>query len=295
MTLLIFIVGLTLGFLIPRSPRVMTSQDSNQGNDQNKLKELGLKFQKISEEDIQEYLQLKEMKAKYEKADEIFGKILNIFLLDLGLRISGKQLEELKAQTHPSFENSQPVQPSPVQIEKIDPPKPETQERPKRMAISNHGNYSEEQVLKLLEEKKLENALNSWTAAKPLNREAFNLISGRFAGTISFSDATRNSLELEMELIGARFNNGVINGEFLLKTTDPSDPKYRDTTTYKPNSKISNFRLAEDGALLVEAMGGDGLFQLYYFSRTNSFQGSLYEKRGLENFKRTGNIWLSRR
>lgn len=89
---------------------------------------------------------------------------------------------------------------------------------------------------------------------------------------------------------------GQVIGEFFLQTTDPSNPKYRDRTRYPPNSKIPNFRLADDGAILVEAMGGgDGIFQLYFFPQTNSFQGNLYEKRGLDNFKRSGSIILNRR
>src|SRR6185436_1827882 len=59
------------------------------------------KFEKITEQDIDEYIHLKDMKAKYEKADEIFGKILNIFLLDLGLRMSAKQINDLKSAPPP--------------------------------------------------------------------------------------------------------------------------------------------------------------------------------------------------
>ncbi|MEQ1875923.1 MAG: hypothetical protein ABL958_04700, partial [Bdellovibrionia bacterium] len=67
-----------------------------------KLEALKSKFQSISEKDIDEYIKLKDMKTKYEKADEIFGKILSIFLLDLGMRVSGQKLDEWKQASPPS-------------------------------------------------------------------------------------------------------------------------------------------------------------------------------------------------
>ncbi len=293
--LMIFVAGLTLGYIIPRTSNLKPTPLSSDRESQDKLNDLKNKLQTISEEDINEYIQLKDMKAKYEKADEIFGKILTLFLLDLGLKISEKQIEELKTSTYTLTENNQPVPSEKADTSEAESIKPVAQVSDEKTYANSRNFESDEKTSKLLNEKILSNPIATWSAAKPINRKAFNLIDGHFIGNIFFVEPDKTPLELEMELSNASFEKGQVIGEFLLKTTDPSNPKYRDTTRHEPNSKISNFRLADDGAILVEAMGGDGIFQLYYFKQTNSFQGSLYEKRGLDSFKRTGGILLNRR
>ncbi len=293
--LMIFVAGLTLGYIIPRNSNLTHPLLSADRESQDKLNNLKDKMQKISEEDINEYIQLKDMKAKYEKADEIFGKILSLFLLDLGLKMSEKQIEDLKTSSPTLSENNQPIPPEEAKISEAESIKPVAQASAEKTYGSHRNLESDEKTSKLFNEKILSNPIATWSAAKPINRQTFNLIDGHFTGNIFFVEPDKTPLDLEMELSGASFEKGHVLGEFLLKTTDPSNPKYRDTTRYEPNSKIPNFRLADDGALLVEAMGGDGIFQLYYFKQNNSFQGSLYEKRGLDSFKRTGSILLNRR
>ncbi len=292
---MIFVAGLTLGYFIPRTSNLSTPLLSSDRSSQDKLNDLKDKLQKISEEDINEYIKLKDMKAKYEKADEIFGEILTLFLFDLGLKISAKQIEDLKTNSYTLPEKNQALAQEKAIINEVEPIKPSAQASIEKTVSSTRNFESGEQASKFLNEKILINPIATWSAAQPINRNTFNLIDGRFIGNIFFVEADKTPLDLEMELSNAHFEKGQILGAFLLKTTDPTNPKYRDTTHYEPNSKIPNFRLADDGAILVEAMGGDGIFQLYYFKQTNSFQGNLYEKRGLDSFKRTGSILLNRR
>jgi hypothetical protein len=294
------IVGLTAGFFlrgyVKSAPPPTPTCEENICEE--KLKALKSKFEKISEEDINEYIQLKEMKAKYEKADEIFGKILNIFLLDLGLRVSAQQMADLKSAPKVPPPTAEPATPQlPLQKAEVRTqdvaasPKP----MPRRILLKTRNIESDDQIKKIVNEAVLENALSSWGSAVPLQRSDFNFVRGRFAGQIIFLNKEKKPWDVELELTNARFDRGRIIGEFILKTIDPANPKHRDTTTYDAGSTIPNFRSAEDGAILVEAMGGDGLFQLYYFNRLNAFQGNVYEKEGLNPFKRTGTISLYRR
>src|SRR5688500_10675646 len=95
-TMVMFGLGIGLAIGLSRGQSQNQSQQQFQSAkqvqelaDPEKLNELKGKFRELSENDIADYIRLKDMRAKYEKADEIFGKILSIFLLDLGLRISG--------------------------------------------------------------------------------------------------------------------------------------------------------------------------------------------------------------
>lgn len=54
------------------------------------------KLQKLTENELDEYLKLKSLEEKYKKADEILGKAIMIFLADLGLRISDDKVEFAK-------------------------------------------------------------------------------------------------------------------------------------------------------------------------------------------------------
>ena len=50
-------------------------------------------FSEISSVDIEEYLRLKTMEEKYQKAEEILGKILLIFFADLDIHLTQSQRE----------------------------------------------------------------------------------------------------------------------------------------------------------------------------------------------------------
>lgn len=50
--------------------------------------ELLAKFQELTAADLEEYYRLKTAEDKYKKADEILGKVMAIFLADLGLHAS---------------------------------------------------------------------------------------------------------------------------------------------------------------------------------------------------------------
>jgi hypothetical protein len=294
-SILILCIGLAIGlfFRKPTIPVPVISCDEKQCEE--KLTALKSKFEKISEEDIDEYIRLKDMKTKYEKADEIFGKILNIFLLDLGLRMTAKQIDDLKSAPTPLPYTRQDPEPQLSKAETRQRVPPISNPLKRKRPVNTRGDSSDEGVRKLLDENALDNPISAWGGAKPLDRGGFELVRGRFVGQIIFFDKERVPWDVDMELTNAHFRNGKIIGEFQLKTVDPANPKHRDITTGEAGSTISNFRSTEDGSILVEAMGGDGVFQLYYFPVLRSFQGNVYEKHGLEEFKRTGTMILNRR
>ncbi|HEX4924723.1 MAG TPA: hypothetical protein VFV50_11575 [Bdellovibrionales bacterium] len=269
-----------------------------------KLDELRGKFQALSENEIQEYIQLKDMRAKYEKADEIFGKILNIFLLDLGLRISGDRLNELKA----AAENAQASPPQgPAQSERGTPgeklriaspaaapgtPGPMPAARPvSRKDLSRAS--SDEEARKVLDDAILPAPEASWRESDGTSRQHFHMINGTFTGLINFFEDRKPS-DVYLELVNATYEKGEIKGQLVMRVTS-GDGNSNSTTTTGQGNTIKYFKSASDGAILVETMGGNGLFQLYYFPQLNQFQGNFYGKRGLEPLKREGIVVLTKR
>ena len=51
-----------------------------------------LQFSDLSDDEMQEYLSLKDQKAKFEKANEILARIMQIFIADMGLHSAGESL-----------------------------------------------------------------------------------------------------------------------------------------------------------------------------------------------------------
>ena len=60
-----------------------------------KIPGLGGEFAQISQRELQEYMQLKDDKAKYEKANEILGRVMMLFIADMGLRVGNPDLNIL--------------------------------------------------------------------------------------------------------------------------------------------------------------------------------------------------------
>src|SRR4051812_35867240 len=79
-------LGALLGNLILQRPA--TQLDGHEA--QSELKE---KLQTLTDNDITEYYRLKNLEDKYKKADEILGKIVTLFLADLGIRVSKTTLK----------------------------------------------------------------------------------------------------------------------------------------------------------------------------------------------------------
>lgn len=81
-------------------------------------KKLGL----IADDDLEDYLHLKDLETKYKKADDILAKITLIFLADLGIHLSD---QEKKFAEHPETAHAAiPVKPSPVPSTRLSPGTP---------------------------------------------------------------------------------------------------------------------------------------------------------------------------
>jgi hypothetical protein len=77
------------------------------------------KLRALSENDIAEYYRLKTLEERYKKADEILGKVMQIFLADLGLKLSQPTVDLVK---HPP--ELAAAAPPPAAPPKPEPPKP---------------------------------------------------------------------------------------------------------------------------------------------------------------------------
>jgi hypothetical protein len=101
------------------------------------------KLQALTENEIADYYRLKTMEEKFEKANEILGKVMQIFVADLGLKISQQTLNRAK--------NPAPLASAPATPKTVLPP-PEPKSKPEEKPRPHHYSPAAVKSLKDIDE-----------------------------------------------------------------------------------------------------------------------------------------------
>ncbi len=189
---LFFIVGLFSGaHFFSKTIRVKEFQNisASTSNEGINLKKLERSIQKLTDDDLIEYAQLTEMKAKYEKADEILGKIMVLFLANIHLEIN-KNVKDYfvhnkrpKLKTLPSHPLSETTNLKKTNIG------PEVITDPFKDWDKSHFNKIESEEFEIVEIKtskfELKNPYQFFKSAKDAKSiKELGLISGKFEGDL---------------------------------------------------------------------------------------------------------------
>ncbi|MGE3975887.1 MAG: hypothetical protein AB7F59_15285 [Bdellovibrionales bacterium] len=309
-TFFLIAVALTTGLLTALFLNQPSTEDSNLCSEQMEI--LRSKFEGLSKVDIQEYLELKEAKARYEKADEILGKIMTIFLADLGIRVAQGQLKLLKEQASSVTKSNSPeltekgtvlAQAVNTQITQSNSQQAPSAAGESQLRVNTNDVHSENELKDFFKTAQLESPTNAWRIGKGLNSEGAQMVSGIFEGEIIFDQplpkGVRNNYRKEPWKV--RFETQIKNandtylGEIRHYIWNEKGKRISRTTS-GPNSELKNFRMGSDGSILIDAFGGDMIIQLYYFSNLSELSGIVYEK-GTEvgsDFLRVGILRLQK-
>lgn len=223
----------------------------------------------LSKKDYIEYTQIKDLKKKYEKADELLGKVMLLFLADVGFR----------AQKTVPFESLVPtaeVKPLPIAAESNTPvaspeKKPATNLAGRSSTIKNLG--TEKQIQDALDRAIIEDPKLEVAKGGAIIRRQARRLEGRYTGLIKFLDGKRENLSVVWDLIPDYSKSG-FSGVFNLGIHGPSQ-----NSESNGRGDIDNIvSLAEDqNGFLVSACGDRCYLQLYYNSRSDQFYGNYYE------------------
>jgi hypothetical protein len=97
---LILAAVLALGIVAGRAT-VATAPDPRQHELADQIEQTKRRLSSVlTDRELEEYRELKELRAKYEKADELLGKVLMVLIADLGLNVSKKNAQALEASAH---------------------------------------------------------------------------------------------------------------------------------------------------------------------------------------------------
>jgi hypothetical protein len=112
-----FLTGLQLAKvpLLPKSPHIC------------------LQFSGLSDDDMQDYLSLKDQKSKFEKANEILAKIMQIFIADMGLHAANEPMCRMNVTEFPIAA----VAPAPsIPAPQAEKPKEKPEAQPSKLGIT---------------------------------------------------------------------------------------------------------------------------------------------------------------
>lgn len=88
--LICVVLAFSVGFISSRyisNSKTKTSEADSSAEQCLNLTDAKANLISISQKEYQEYTQIKDLKQKYEKADELLGKIMLLFLADVGFRL----------------------------------------------------------------------------------------------------------------------------------------------------------------------------------------------------------------
>lgn len=256
------------------------------------------KFQLLADGDLEDYYRLKTMEEKYLKADELLGKIMVIFLADLGLRVSASAQNAAKqaplvAGTHA------PAPPPFVPANAPSPPVP-----PK--AVEGHSKRwekNEAQLLAVRNEREIEGMLrrvriddfdSSLKSTQLFSNRSDVLASlnGNFEGRAVVRPEGKGRTWYVHLQMAAAMQGSQLRGSAKIRMLENG----KVFSNSQNDGSIENFRefLGDGSAVLVQA-SPQAFFQLYYLKELDQVAANIYWKASaVGGFEHIGSITLKR-
>lgn len=291
---LFLIIGLVIGFLGKErlSPKAQINQVQNESTEIKKL-------EVITPEMIEDYYRLQSLEEKYQKADELLGKIIVTLLQDLGHKLNKETIK--MAENSARGDGLRNIQTGSIESEsnkKLEKSVvAETMEIKKWQVFEQSLDQVQTitQANEFLEKVKIENFDNALKASTNFKNTQQNLesIIGKFEGSadVTYSGKARIwQIEIDMDL---RMNQGSLRGRSQIKLSENGRVFSNSTDRGEPKNirEFSN----ESVALMIRASPSI-IFQVYYLKTSDNFIGNVYRLDGDEiNYKYVGTLKLNRK
>jgi len=239
------------------------------------------------------------MEEKYLKADEILGKIMVIFLADLGLRVS--QSAQTSAKQPPLVSDQRCAPPAsalaPVisAAPMISPKENDAKRWASQEAKLLNLRY-EQSVPALLRRLKIDDLDSSIKTSQAFSNKGGVLASlnGSFEGrsNVSFDDKKR-SWYIHIELAGTMEGKEKLSGNLKIRLLE-NGKVFSNSSNSGSIVAFREFLGGESQAILAKV--SDGLyFQLYYLKELDQLAGNIYRRSSdVGNFEHIGSMSLKR-
>lgn len=252
------------------------------------------KLQSLAEGDLEDYYRLKTMEDKYKKADEILGKMVVIFLADLGLRVSQRtQIASTAGKVAPPDAVPSPGHRRPTVSSVLEQNSPlgrlSSGEQQLMQVRDQH------QVAPHLQRVKIEQFENALKASQSFSNRAnvLNSLIGSFEGPSNVRIGQKDEGWLVHLDVAGNMDKGKLSG--MVRTRLLKDGK----TLSDSNSKGENieaFReFASDSSAILLKASPHIFLQLYYLRDIDQLAANIYRRQtDAEGFEHIGSAQLKR-
>lgn len=249
----------------------------------------------LTRADFEEYQSLKTMEEKYKKADEILGKIVLVFLADLGVRLSFQPAPALVSNCAPSAKKLAPRTPAST-AEDIQKKYhlSDTSARMlqwKRDEDTLMASSNEPEALEHLKKLEIKDFSTNIKNAPSIGSGNIREISGTYRGDITFSDKKKHETDWILEWT-VLMDNDRMGGNASMNLTRKND----NVTFSRGSGDITNVfsRSGSSEALIVNVYNEKGYIQIYPFQKGETWIGNYYEKEKSGQYIMSGQVSLHR-
>jgi hypothetical protein len=230
----------------------------------------------LTKKDFEEYQNLKSLEERYKKADEILGKIVTVFLAELGLKLSFKPINPAMiegscaipltaatplAAATPSTMSSEPA-PTPEQTPLA--PKTSSNEWVK-MERQLRTIHDEEKALEELRNMQIPDFFGALTEAKNVESADDLEMNGTYVGDITFFDKKAFPSDWNIRMrIQFRSTDTAQNNSYITLSKKSDNKTFSTSRSNRDGIVKQNFsRPGGSQALIVNVYGDDGYVQIY--------------------------------
>ncbi len=288
-TVLSFLAGSLITFFVMKSFSPLQEIQFSKSKEQLQL--INDKIKSFSENEYQDYLNLKDSVEKYKKADELLGKVMVLFLADLSLSLKKSEpLVDVKASADTSKSEPSTATSSTNKDEIVMSPSTIQNQSTSVLESKLLASQNQNEALKILKELELKDIATEIKNTKTLTADQLKLVSGKYVGVVTFDDKTE-PWRIEWDLDG-KIENGQVVGEQLITLSNSKKVFSRSLG----KGSIKDFAsFGEDtSAILINSYGDDGYIQLYPFANTGKIFGNYYLKDKNDKFKKIGIVFLEK-
>jgi hypothetical protein len=263
----------------------------------------------LTQKDFEEYQNLKTLEDRYQKADEILGKIMTVFLADLGMRLGYKPvgLAELDAacaipglaatpgiiaaaaasSAAPALSSEPPIAASPVATSVV-PGSEWIKNEAALLALQD-----ERAALEELRKMEIKDLFSTLKGSGAVDNSDVLQIEGVYSGTISFFDRKlhKSDWRIRWEVQGA--TQEPLDASMLITLTDKGTGKTFSRSRSKSGPLKEFMKAPGSKGLIVNVYGDDGYIQIYPLNGdTRNWVGNYYGKTGLGAYALMGQVRL---
>lgn len=252
---------------------------------------------------------LKEQKERYDQADQILAKILQVLMLDLGIKLSNDQISIIKAKVQADYKKEKSSTPVGAENKQEEQTKANiiSQTPAPQAATANRLNWasnetklkdlrSDEEIKEFLKTVSPTNFIEALKEAKPVDKateEGIGFLSGRYKGSIFVFDQPKEPVSISMSI---ELDSNIKHNNWLkIKTLISGNVPFSRTISIGVSiGGDATLNIKDYGdksaAMIIELSQNTEYLQLYYLEQQNIIIGNVFFAETPGQFKLVGTL-----